>query len=406
MIPDYFRLAYNGARHRKLRSWLTMMGIFIGVAAVVALISLSQGLRGAIEAQFVKLGTDTLLVQAAGSNMGPPGTGVTVPLTQKDLGVVQKVNGVEMAIGRLIRSLKLEYEKEIKYSYLASMPDGSDEQERDFVVEVNNYVVSQGRMLKKGDKKVVMVGSNYAKDIFKKKVELHDRITIQDSDFEVVGILKQSGNPIQDDSIIISESILRDLIDVSEDYDVIALRVQSGESMDVVEERVKKELRQSRNVEEGKEDFTVQTPGSILAILNNILMVVEGVLVGIAGISLLVGGIGIMNTMYTAVLERTREIGIMKALGARREMILLLFLIESGFLGLIGGIIGVILGFAASKLVEIVAFQIYGTMLIQANFSFLLMFGMLLFAFLIGAISGVFPAKQAASLQPVDALRK
>ena len=169
---------------------------------------------------------------------------------------------------------------------------------------------------------------------------------------------------------------------------------------------MKKELRQSRNVEEGKEDFTVQTPGSILAILNNILMVVEGVLVGIAGISLLVGGIGIMNTMYTAVLERTREIGIMKALGARREMILLLFLIESGFLGLIGGIIGVILGFAASKLVEIVAFQIYGTMLIQANFSFLLMFGMLLFAFLIGAISGVFPAKQAASLQPVDALRK
>jgi len=251
-----------------------------------------------------------------------------------------------------------------------------------------------------------MVGHNFAEDFFDQSLELRDKILIEDYSFEVVGILKKSGNPQQDNTLIIPEAAFREILGIDEIYDIIPAKISSGEDIELVTERVKKELRKYRDVEEGKEDFTVETPGDILATLNNILLIVQGVLVGIAAISLIVGGIGIMNTMYTAVHERTREIGIMKALGAKNKDISLLFLIESGFLGFFGGVIGVTLGYLISKGVELVAFQIYESLLIQAQFSLTLMIGMLLFGFGVGAASGVFPARQAANLKPVDALRK
>jgi putative ABC transport system permease protein len=129
------------------------------------------------------------------------------------------------------------------------------------------------------------------------------------------------------------------------------------------------------------------------------------VLVGIAAISLLVGGIGIMNTMYTSVVERTREIGIMKSVGARNSAILIIFLIESGLLGLLGGAIGVLAGLGLSKIAEVVAFQ-YGVESLQAYMGAPLIIGALAFAFIIGSLSGTLPARQAAMLSPVDALRK
>lgn len=404
MIKDYFYLAYRSAKNRKLRSWLTMLGIFIGIAAVVALISLSQGLQRAISEQFVNLGSDKVIVQGKGSGFGPPGTGVEVPLTKSDLEVIESVSGVDNAVGRLIRSVKMKFNEEVKYSYLISMPD--DKEDIDLAVEANNYKIGQGRLLSKGDLYKVMIGSDFAEDFFEQSLFLRDKVLIEDVEFKVVGILKKSGNPQQDQTLVIPEAAFREILDIDEDFDMIAVKVGSGEDLNAVTEKVKKELRQSRDVEEGKEDFTVETPGDILATLTTILMIVEGVLIGIAAISLLVGGIGIMNTMYTSVLERTKEIGIMKATGAQRGQILLLFLVESGFLGLFGGIIGVLLGLGISKLVELIAFQIYGTYLIQASFDPLVMIGALLFAFLVGAFSGMFPARQAAKLKPVDALRK
>ena len=113
MIKDYFRLGYRNVKQRKLRSWLTMIGIFIGIAAVVALISLSQGLQDAVAQQFVQLGTDKLIVQAAGGGFGPPGAGVSEPLTEADEKAISKTKGVDLAIGRLIRTVKLEFKGEI-----------------------------------------------------------------------------------------------------------------------------------------------------------------------------------------------------------------------------------------------------------------------------------------------------
>ena len=343
-------------------------------------------------------------MQAAGSGFGPPGTAVAVPLTNKDKNIIDKVKGVDLSVGRLIRTAKLEHNDEIKYTYLISMPQNTAEQE--LVIDTNSYKIEHGRLLDNSDKYKILLGHDFSVDFFDKPLELRDKIKIQNQEFSIVGILKKSGNPQQDSTIIVPESTLREVLQIENDYDVLAIKVESGENIFSVAEQIKKELRSFRNVEEGKEDFSVQTPENVLATLNQILLIVQAVLIGIAAISLVVGGIGIMNTMYTAVLERTKEIGIMKATGARNSQISYLFIIESGMLGLFGGIIGVSLGMGISKLIELIAFQIYESYLIRADFNLFLILGSLTFAFLIGAFSGAFPAMQAANLKPVEALRK
>lgn len=403
MFKDYFRLALHSVKQRKMRSWLTLLGIFIGIAAVVALISLSQGLESAITEQFVRLGSDKVMVQAISSGYGPPGSGVAVPLTKSDLDEIKKVKGVDQAFGRLIRSVKVQLDKEVEYTYAVSVPD--DNEDLQLVIEVNNYEFEQGRMLKKEDIYKTVLGKDLATDLFGKEVQLQDTLEIEGKEFKVVGLLKKSGNPQQDVALVVPEAALEEILGVEGVKDMIAVKVNPGEDLSTVSERIKKELRNHRKVKEGKEDFSVETPENILATLTTILAIVQGILVGIAAISLLVGGIGIMNTMYTAVLERTKEIGIMKATGARNSQIWFLFLTESGLLGLLGGIIGVSLGLGISKTVEMVAYQIYEAYLIKADISWVLILSMLAFAFAIGAISGALPARQAAKLKPVEALR-
>ena len=175
--------------------------------------------------------------------------------------------------------------------------------------------------------------------------------------------------------------------------------------MNTIAEKIKVELRRFRDVKKDEEDFDIQTPEQLLGSFGDVLNIVQSVLIGIAAISLLVGGIGIANTMYTAVIERTKEIDIMKSVGAQNKDILLIFVIESGMLGLAGGAIGIAVGIGLSKLVEYLAFVYLGTSLIKAFFPWYLILGSLLFSFLVGTISGLLPARQAASLKPVDALR-
>lgn len=404
MIKDYFLLALTNVKKRKLRSILTMIGIFIGIAAIVGLISLSGGLRSAIQDQFIQLGSNKLVVQAAGGGFGPPGAAVSTPLTQSDKRAIEKAKGVDLAVGRLIRTVQIESDNEVRFTYAVSMP--KDTKERILVMEANDYSIYQGRFFDRDNAFEVVIGSSFAENFFDKPLELRDRIAIQGRMFKVSGILEKSGNPQQDSTLVMPEGTMRQILSIDTAYDIIPLQIQPGEDIDTVAERVSKKLLSSRNVVEGKEDFTVETPQQLIATLNNILLIIQGVLIGIAAISLVIGAIGIMNTMYTAVVERTKEIGILKAIGATRNKILILFLIESGILGTVGGAIGVLLGFGISKGIELIAFQIYQTPLIQAEFSYFLLFGTLLFSFLLGAISGVLPARQAASLEVVEALRK
>ena len=395
MIKDYVKVGISNLFHRKMRSWLTMVGIFIGIAAVVGLISLGQGMKEAIGNVFLNIGADKLVVQAKSGLQfaGPPGSSAASNLTTHDMDVIKRVNGVEQAGARLIKPAKLEFSNEVKFYFAASMPD--DDEGREIITEVNRYETEAGRLLKRGDRFKAFIGNNVAnKGVFRKKIELGNTIKINDAEFEVVGILKKSGNPQQDRVVIIPEDTMRQVLKIDKKkVDVVAVKVQKGVDVNKVADDIEKAMRRDRDLELGKEDFQINTPQQILETLDTILTMVEIVLIGIA------------NTMYTAVLERTKEIGVMKATGAQNKDILLIFAIESGLLGLVGGAIGIAFGIGLSKLVEYLAFAFLGTILIKAFFPWYLIVGSLVFSFLIGTISGFFPARQAASLKPVDALR-
>ena len=186
---------------------------------------------------------------------------------------------------------------------------------------------------------------------------------------------------------------------------MIIAKLKTGEEPSKVAENIEEDLRKYRNEEEGSENFQVSTSEELMASFAMILGVVQAVIVGIAAISLLVGAVGIMNTMYTSVVERTKEIGLMKAVGARNSDITLVFLFESGLLGLAGGVLGVLLGATFGKIAEIMAQQALGSNTFAAAITPTLVLGALAFAFVIGTISGVLPARQASTLKPADALR-
>jgi len=401
MASDYFKLAVDGITQKGIRSLLTMIGIFIGIAVVVSLISLGQGLQDSINEQFEKMGTNSIIVMA-GSGLRGIGSAAT-PLTNYDLDIIRKIRGVDLAGGFISKISKVEFDNEIKYLWVSGLPQ---DESREIIEDIGGYGIRDGRDLRDGDKYKVVIGSMVANgDVFKKGVDVGDKIKINDQKFRVVGIYKPFGNPDDDSSVGIPLETARELFDEPDELFVIMARTKDGFNTADVAEDIKEKLRRDRGLKEGEEDFTVQTYEQLREGAGVVLDIVHLFLIGIASISLMVGGVGIMNTMYTSVLERTREIGVMKAIGARNSDIMMIFLIESGIMGMVGGAIGVVIGIALSKIVEYVAEQELGMVLLKANVSIELILGALTFSFLVGCISGILPARQASKLNPVDALR-
>jgi len=381
-----------------------MLGIFIGIAAVVSLITLGQGLQQAILGQFGALGTDKLTITAAETGFGPPGSTAVRKLTQHDVDIISQVSGVDIVIPRILRPVAIEYNKAKSFTYAVSMP--ADEKALNIIYSGFDMEAETGRLLQAGDRNKVLLGHQFAvTQEFGKEIVVGSKIKLQGKEFEVVGILKQLSSFEINLAVMLSEEDLKDLLNIKDEYDVIAVQIQKGADIEQVANDIKEKMRKDRGEKPGEEDFSVQTPINTLQSVNTILNVINAVVIGIALISLLVGAIGIANTMYTSVLERTKEIGIMKSIGARNSDILLIFLIESGLLGLVGGIIGVIIGESMAFGASAIANQAMGLSLFEVNLQPMLIFGSILFSFLIGIISGVLPAYQASKLKPVDALR-
>jgi len=400
MIKDYFFIAFGSLKKRFLRTSLTMLGIFIGIAAVVALISLGQGMQAAINGQFASIGTDKITVQGVQAGFGPPGELAAGEVTDDDLKLVRQVSGVRRAAGRLLRSVTVEFDDEVDTMFAGSIPE--EPEDRDLVVESLDVKVADGRMLKSHEKGRILVGANLADD-FDEPVVAGVRFLINGKPYEVVGVLDK-GAAFINNAILVNADDLKELTGAGDELSAIVAQVVSGEVPSDVADRVLRAIRRDRHQKEGFEDITVETSEELIDSINTILGVVQAVFIGIAAISLFVGGVGIMNTMYTSVLERTRDIGIMKAIGARNSDVLWIFLFEAGLLGMAGGAVGVLIGVGLSKLVEFIG-QGFAGSLLQASFPWYLIVGALLFSFMIGCISGVFPARQASKLPPVEALR-
>jgi putative ABC transport system permease protein len=404
MIKDYLIFSIKNLRNRKLRSWLTMIGIVIGITAVVSLISIGQGLRVAISSQFGDIGTDKLAVQASGG-FGPPGTGVVTPLTKDNVKKIEQVNGVKNAVGRLTRSGKLTFNDHAAFGMAASMAEGDD---RKLIEEALTLEAGDGRLLRDGDSKKTVLGSNLGEEDagFGKQIVVGSKVLIQDEAFEVIGLLEKKGSFLIDNIVLVEEDDLRSILDIPNDeLDVIAVQIQPNADIKSVQENIEKLMRKERDVKASEEDFTVQTPQALLAQVNSTLFAVQLFVYIIAAISIVVGGIGIMNTMFTSVLERTKEIGIMKSIGATNRSVFSLFFIESGLIGSIGGIIGAIIGISMAMGLAFVGRLALGSDLIRAEISIWLVFGSIFGSFLLGSIFGVIPAVNASKLNPVDALR-
>jgi putative ABC transport system permease protein len=404
MILDYFRLAVSNLFKRKLRSWLTVIGIFIGIMAVVALVSLSQGMQNAILSEFEKMGTNRIIIAPGGASFGPMGSFISsAKFTENDFGAVKNIKGVDLAITALSRSSYITFGKQTKQQLVWGFP--VDSKSLEFYKGQSSFELAEGRFLRSGDKYKVVIGAGIANDTFDKDMHVGDTIMINFQQFQVIGIQKKSGGFEGDRNIRIPIDTARELFSDPSEVTAIFMNVKEGYSVDEAAESAKRKLRKERGVKEGEEDFSVQTSAQAIQTISSILGIIQAVLVGIAAISLLVGGIGIMNTMYTSVVERTREIGIMKSVGARNSAILTIFLIESGLLGLLGGVIGVVSGLGLGKLAEVIAMQ-FGVESLRAYMGAPLILGALAFAFIIGSLSGALPARQASRLSPVDALRK
>ena len=402
-IRDYFGLSFESITHRKLRSLLTVIGVFIGIATVVALISIGQGMENAINKQFESFGTDKIIITPGGGEGLPLAGGLTSkPLNGDDEKTVKGVRGVEAAAGMLTKTARVEFKGQSKFTIVNGVPTGET---RKLFEETQSYKLQEGRNLEAADRKGVVIGYGVANNLFDKQVRARDKIIIDGEEFRVLGVFEKIGNRFDDNALVITIDSARDLFNEEDEVSEILVKTKKDLKPSDVAEDISHALRKSRDEKKGEESFNVQTYEQVLKSVETILGIVRAVLIGIAGISLLVGAVGIMNTMFTAVLERTREIGVMKAIGARNYDIMSLFMIESGIYGLIGGVIGIAMGLGMSKMAEIIAWRALGSSLLQASFSPVLVIGALAFAFAIGCLSGVMPARMAARLKPVDALR-
>lgn len=408
MLKDYIVYIWRNFTHRRIRGWLTILGILIGVAAVIALISVTAGMKSAITDQFERLGTNKIMVMA-GSAEGGAAMGfmssayATKQITKDDLEVVKKVNGVDIATELIFKSAKVSFRGQSKYTYVIGMP--TDETAKVFE-DMQGFEAEFGRQIKEGDKYSANIGYLIGQEdeLFDNAVSVGNKIEIEDREFKVVGIVKKLGNRADDTQVYIPIETAREILNEPEKIDYIYLQTKEGADLERVVEEIKSELRKSRDEKKGEETFQVQTFEQLLSQVNSILNIVSIVLIAISTISLIVGGVGIMNSMYTSVLERTHEIGVMKAIGARNSHILSIFMIESGLYGLVGGSVGIILGLGMAKAAEFAA-RSQGVEYFRASITPELILGGLAFSFLVGCLSGASPARHASRMRPVDALR-
>lgn len=405
-ILENIRISFRALAANKLRSGLTMLGIIIGVAAVVALMSIGRGATRNITSRVEGLGSNLIAVSSA-RNVRQAGVGAqSTPLYYSDYQEISK--DVSNVVG-----IAPTYQMGARVMYSSNASQFSVTGVTSAFISVNAYTVSQGRFISNYDNsaeaRVVVLGSQAATDLFSGLNPLGRDITIDGINFTVVGVLASKGTTSffsQDEVILIpletGYSRLFGGTAISNGkrtLSSISLSAASSNDVSTVISQVEYILRRDHRLTlTDNLPFSVSSQSQALSTLTSITSTLTAFLGAIAGISLFVGGIGIMNIMLVSVRERTREIGLRKAVGARRSVILMQFIVETITLSLIGGILGIMLGAAIAGVVTL-------TGLITTYVSIDVILYSFFFAALVGLFFGIYPAYQAASLRPIEALR-
>ncbi len=389
----------RGIWHRKTRTFLTILSIFLGIAVIFLFVSFGLGLYAYVNQFATESSADKITIMPAGA--AAPGIDDTFTISENDINAVKKIAGVYKVTGMYTKPAEIIQDKKRVYAFVLGLdPDVP------LMQEMGNMKIYSGRELKNTDSGKVVLGYNYMIEnkIFPKAYVLNQKIQIQGQEFRVLGFYSAVGNPSDDSQIYMTNDAVKALYGSSlKGYAMAIAQVDRTDIPNIIE-NVKKALRISRNVEKGKEDFFVQSWEDLMSTYTVVLNGIIGFVILIALISVLVSAINTANTMITSVLERVKEIGVMKAVGARNTEIFNLFLFESAFLGFIAGTMGVILGWILSYSA--------GALLKSLGWGFLspayppiLFIGLILFATLTGAVSGAIPARKASKIRPVEALR-
>lgn len=394
---DLLKYSLNNLFSRKLRSYLTILGIVIGIAAIVTLISVAQGVNAFIMGQLGMLGGNFIAV-TPGSMKGLLSSfgATTGQLTTNDGNAMKSIPGV-LDVGYGLNIVRLP----IQFKNQTATVTGAG---RSAILFKYTSLVQfeAGNAFKDNDRHVVIIGDDIANNLFKQPIHVNQVIKIGDVDFRVVGILAKTGGlgSATSDVVLMTINDARDILGqqrTSNQVDSIAAIIADGYDADAVGKEIENKLILTHHVTASTEDFTVITPSFINSTVGSITTTLQLFLSGIAGIAILVGGIGIANTMFMSVMERTREIGILKAIGAKNNTVIEVFLLEAGIMGAAGGALGLVLA------------QVFCLILNYFGVPTVITFDVaalsLLFSLVIGIVAGFFPARRAARLLPVEALR-
>lgn len=400
MYKESFLMAWASLIANKLRSLLTMLGIIIGVAAVIALVSIGNGVKQDIENSISSLGSN-LLVVLPGAPRTPgarPSQGSMKSLKISDYEAIAKLEGVKAASPMTNGSYVVIYQNKNWTTSVAGVNANFQ--------DVNNWTMTSGRFFSdknaQNRERVAVVGQTVVKNLFADEDPVGKEIRVKNIPFRVIGVLKSKGNGTmgndQDDTVLIPYTTSMERVEGIDYLRRVYVVAKDDEGIDRLQADIENLLRVRHNIKDTNlDDFNIQNMKSIMETVAQTTGTFTLFLGAVAAISLVVGGIGIMNIMLVSVTERTREIGVRKALGATYSVIVTQFLIEAVVISLMGGFIGIAFGIGASKVIGMVS----GMSTIVSVPTIIMSFA---FSMAIGLIFGIYPARKAAKLNPIDAL--
>ena len=400
MYKESFLMAWASLIANKMRSILTMLGIIIGVAAVIALVSIGNGVKQDIQNSISSLGSNLLMVMP-GAPRTPgvrPSAGSMKSLKVSDYEAISKLDGVKAASPMTNGSYVVIYQNKnwttsvsgVSYNYL----------------DVNNWSMKSGRFLSEKNvqnrERVAVVGKTVVKNLFGDEDPVGAEIRVKNIPFRIIGVLNSKGSGAmgndQDDMVVIPYTTAMERVEGVDYLRMIYVVGKDENGIDRLQSDIENLLRVRHGIKDTNlDDFNIQNMNSIMETMEETTGTLTLFLGAVAAISLVVGGIGIMNVMLVSVTERTREIGVRKALGATYSVIVTQFLIEAVVISLMGGIIGIILGIGSSKLIGMAS----GMSTVISVPTIVMSFA---FSMAIGLIFGIYPARKAAKLNPIDAL--
>jgi len=400
MYKESFLMAWASLIANKMRSILTMLGIIIGVAAVIALVSIGNGVKQDIQNSISSLGSNLLMVMP-GAPRTPgvrPSPGSMKSLKVADYEAIAKLDGVKAASPMTNGGYVVIYQNKNWTTSVAGVNSNFQ--------DVNNWTMTSGRFFSdknvQNRERVAVVGQTVVKNLFADEDPVGKEIRVKNIPFRVIGVLKSKGNGTmgndQDDTVLIPYTTSMERVEGIDYLRMVYVVAKDDEGIDRLQADIENLLRVRHNIKDTNlDDFNIQNMKSIMETVAQTTGTFTLFLGAVAAISLVVGGIGIMNIMLVSVTERTREIGVRKALGATYSVIVTQFLIEAVVISLMGGFIGIAFGIGASKVIGMVS----GMSTIVSVPTIIMSFA---FSMAIGLIFGIYPARKAAKLNPIDAL--